>query len=257
MTTELKIEEGTFYSQPHFFITDGEYNHYQRRAPNVSNPNPLSGEEKMLIALCERVLDLTAVNASLRDLAVPSYVRHKFCLRCAEAKGLRRENDAVPESAHCDCCGNFAPLCQYSAQHVADTYGVNKVSSRRAAQISTYVPKKHYYTLTANTHKNKVKILEWMEDSMAEMDAGNAGWIEETVLYPNAVYRKLVTDKDGYLTDPEYISKLVQEGRAQLRKDPSCDWCIAANYGVEYITQRMKEGTQYTVREDGHALPKN
>jgi hypothetical protein len=89
-----------------------------------------------------------------------------------------------------------------------------------------------------------------MRDGVAEMYSGNTGWIEETVLYPNAVYRKLVTDKDGLLTDPEHISKLVQEGRAQLRKDPSCDWCIAANYGVEYITQRLKEGTQYTVRED-------
>jgi len=257
MTDQLKIEEGTSYSQPHFFITNGEYNQYQRWAPNVSNPNPLSGEEKMLVALCEKVLHLERVRAAEARVRAAE-ARAKWdqeihlCQACDDNFGVtktRGPRPAIKDKEHCSSCGKYSYVWKFTRDDVMAAVGKNIEETGKA--------KKHYYTLTANTHENKVKILEWMEDSMAEMDAGNAGWIEETVLYPNAVYRKLVTDKDGVLTDPEYISKLVQDGRAQLRKDPSCDWGIAVHYGVEYITQRLKEGTQYTVREDGHALPKN
>jgi hypothetical protein len=250
MTDPLKIEEVPYCNLPHFFITHGTYAHTQRRAPTPYNTTPLSGEESMIVALCERVLDLTAVNASLRDLAAPSYVCHKFCLRCAEAKGLRRENDAVPESAHCDCCGNFAPLCQYSAQHVADTYVVNKVSSRRAAQISAYAPKKHYYTLCAITHKDKVKILEWMRDERAEMYSGNAGWIKEDVLYPGAIYRKLVTDKDGYLVDPDYISIQIRAGKVWSKFAEETTWTEPLFSSVKDIADLMGEGRRYKMEED-------
>jgi hypothetical protein len=248
MTDPLKIEEGAYCSLPHFYITHGTYAHTQRRAPTPYNTTPLSGEENMIVALCERVLDLTAVNASLRDLAAPSYVCHKFCLRCAEAKGLRRENDAVPESAHCGCCGNFAPLCQYSAQHVADTYVANKVSSRRAARAAT--PKKHYYTLCAITHEDKVKILEWMRDERAEMYSGNDGWIKETVLYPGATYRKLVTDKDGYLVDPDYISIQIKAGKVWSKYDAETLWTEPLFSSVKGIIDFMGQGRRYKLKED-------
>lgn len=63
MPLELKIQEGNYYGVPHFFLSHGEYEKNQRRQESDRNSVPLSREEKMLVALCERVLDLTAVNA--------------------------------------------------------------------------------------------------------------------------------------------------------------------------------------------------
>lgn len=250
MPLELKIQEGNYYGVPHFFISHGEYEKNQRRQESDRNSVPLSREEKMLVALCERVLDLTAVNASLRELAAPAGSYIMLCYACMDAKGMHTL-ERYEGQTHCECCGRFGHVWKFSRSFAMERYCKNTLESRRKAREAiSKPPPKHYYELRASSHENKVKILEWMREGVAEMDHGNAGWSRSDVLYPNALYRKLVTDKDGYLVDPEFISTQISSNNVLYRGGRSTDWTVLPLMSVRYIADQMANGQKYKLKGD-------
>ena len=161
--------------------------------------------------------------------------------------------ESTEGQTHCECCGRFGYVWKFTRSFAVERYIKNKVDSRREAR--TPVPKQHYYALCAITHKDKVKILEWMRDERAEMYSGNAGWIKEDVLYPGAMYRKLVTDKDGYLVDPDYISIQIKAGKVWSKYAEETTWTEPLFSSVKGIVDFMGEGRRYKLKEDGCPCP--
>jgi hypothetical protein len=89
-----------------------------------------------------------------------------------------------------------------------------------------------------------------MRDGVAEMDHGNAGWIKTDTLYPDAFYRKLVTDKDGYLVDPDFISAQIKAGDVLAREAGATNWWKPSSVSVSGITRLMEQNVEYKLKGD-------
>jgi hypothetical protein len=59
-----------------------------------------------------------------------------------------------------------------------------------------------------------------------------------------------VTDKDGYLVDPDYISIQIKAGKVWSKYDEEVTWTEPLFSSVKGIVDFMGEGRRYKLKED-------